>query len=92
MEDVALGHENRHRWNDPSQWAWSRAEAHEPLISTDLYESAQQTIKKRGTNSDTGLCCIKPPSRSSTVKPPARPLMLRRPIGIDQAKRATLVV
>jgi site-specific DNA recombinase len=51
---VALGHENRHRWNDPSEWAWSRTEAHEPLISTDLYERAQQTIKKRGTNSDTG--------------------------------------
>ncbi|GAA0577187.1 recombinase family protein [Paractinoplanes ferrugineus] len=54
VEDVALGHENRHRWNDPSQWAWSRIEAHEPLISTDLYERAQQTIKRRGTNSDTG--------------------------------------
>jgi hypothetical protein len=24
VDDVALGHENRHRWNDPSQWAWSR--------------------------------------------------------------------
>ncbi|MBM2620482.1 recombinase family protein [Actinoplanes sp. LDG1-06] len=24
VDDVALGHENRHRWNDPSQWTWSR--------------------------------------------------------------------
>jgi len=22
VEDIALGHENRHRWNDPSQWVW----------------------------------------------------------------------
>lgn len=54
VDDVALGHENRHRWNDPSQWVWSRTESHEALISTDLYERAQQTIKKRGTNSDAG--------------------------------------
>jgi hypothetical protein len=54
VEDVALGHENRHPWNDPSQWVWSRIEAHEPLISTDVYERAQQTVKKRGTNSDAG--------------------------------------
>src|SRR3954452_21329508 len=54
VDDVALGHENRHRWNDPSQWAWSRTESHTPLIGTDLYERAQQTIKTRGTNSDTG--------------------------------------
>src|SRR5689334_11957541 len=48
VEDVALGHENRHRWNDPSQWAWSRTESHTPLISTDLYERAQRTVKTRG--------------------------------------------
>nr|WP_242625355.1 recombinase family protein [Krasilnikovia cinnamomea] len=54
VDDVALGHENRHRWNDPSQWVWSRTESHTPLISTDLYEQAQQTIKARGTNGDAG--------------------------------------
>jgi site-specific DNA recombinase len=60
VEDVALGHENRHRWNDPSQWSWSRTEAHTPLVSTDLYELAQQTVKTRGTSGDTG----KAPRRS----------------------------
>jgi site-specific DNA recombinase len=60
VEDVALGHENRHRWNDPSQWAWSRTESHTPLISTDLYERAQHTVKTRGTSGDTG----KAPRRS----------------------------
>ncbi|GAA4955939.1 recombinase family protein [Actinoplanes utahensis] len=54
VDDVALGHENRHRWNDPSKWIWSRTPSHTPLISTDLYEQAQRTIKKRGTNGDAG--------------------------------------
>jgi hypothetical protein len=54
VEDVALGHENRHRWNDPSQWARSSSEPHTPLISTDLYERAQQTVKKRGTHGEAG--------------------------------------
>jgi transposase InsO family protein len=43
-------HENRHRWNDPSEWAWSKTQAHPAVISTDLYKRAQQTIKARGTN------------------------------------------
>ncbi|WP_092546296.1 recombinase family protein [Actinoplanes derwentensis] len=54
VDDVALGHESRHRWNDPSKWIWSRIQSHEPLISTDLYEQAQRTIKKRGTNGTAG--------------------------------------
>src|SRR3954466_8127849 len=54
VEDIALGHENRHRWNDPSDWVWSKTESHTPLISTDLYERAQQTIKARGTRGDSG--------------------------------------
>jgi site-specific DNA recombinase len=60
VEDVALGHEAKHRWNDPSQWAWSRTEAHTPLVSTELFERVQQTIKARGTRGPTG----KAPRRS----------------------------
>ncbi|WP_097319155.1 recombinase family protein [Paractinoplanes atraurantiacus] len=60
VDDVALGHENRHRWNDPSQWAWSRAESHTPLITTDLYERAQLTVKTRGAIGEGG----KAPRRS----------------------------
>ncbi|GAA3927007.1 recombinase family protein [Actinoplanes auranticolor] len=54
VEDIALGHENKHRWNDRSDWVWSKAEAHEPLIPTDLYERAQGTVKTRGTHSNVG--------------------------------------
>ena len=60
VEDIALGHENRRRWNHPSEWIWSKDEAHPPLISTDLYERAQQTVKARGTAGDAG----KAPRRS----------------------------
>ena len=54
VEDISLGHENKHRWNDPSDWVWSTAVAHTPLISTDLFERAQGNIKVRGTNSEAG--------------------------------------
>ncbi|GGQ84081.1 hypothetical protein GCM10010166_62910 [Couchioplanes caeruleus subsp. azureus] len=60
VDDVALGHEARHRWNHPGEWVWSNTEAHTPLISTDLYERAQQTVKARGTRGDAG----KAPRRS----------------------------
>jgi hypothetical protein len=68
VEDIALGHENKHRWNDRSDdWVWSKAEAHEPLIPSDLYERAQGTVKTRGTHSDVGRA----PRRS------VRPYLLR---------------
>ncbi|OJF10745.1 recombinase family protein [Couchioplanes caeruleus] len=60
VDDVALGHEARHRWNHPSEWVWSNTEAHTPLISTDVFERAQQTVKARGTRGDAG----KAPRRS----------------------------
>ncbi|MEV6302426.1 recombinase family protein [Actinoplanes sp. NPDC051861] len=54
VEDIALGHENRHRWNDPSDWIWSKTQAHKPIITTDLYERAQQKIKTRGALGEIG--------------------------------------
>ena len=41
VEDVALGHETRTRWNDTSAWVWSEQLVHEPLISTETFETAQ---------------------------------------------------
>ncbi|GIM97138.1 recombinase family protein [Paractinoplanes toevensis] len=49
IDDVALGHENRRCWNDPSQWVWSRSESDTSLISPDRYARAQETVKRRGT-------------------------------------------
>ncbi|HZO65990.1 MAG TPA: recombinase family protein [Kribbellaceae bacterium] len=54
VEDIALGHENRHRWNDPSEWVWSKTEAHTPLVSVELFERAQTSAKKRGTSGESG--------------------------------------
>ncbi|MDI6105696.1 recombinase family protein [Actinoplanes sp. NEAU-A12] len=54
VEDIALGHENKQRWNDPSEWVWLQREAHKPLITADLYERAQSAIKTRGTNGEVG--------------------------------------
>ena len=60
VEDIALGHENRHRWNAPDAWVWSKVEAHTPLVAVDLYERAQATIRQRGAHGDAG----KAPRRS----------------------------
>jgi site-specific DNA recombinase len=54
VEDIALGHENKHRWNDQSEWIWSKTQVPEPLITTDLYDRAQATIKVRGSNGEEG--------------------------------------
>lgn len=54
VEDIALGHENRHRWNDPSQWVWSKTIAHPPLVTMELFQRAQETIKARGTVGESG--------------------------------------
>ena len=42
VEDVALGHETRMRWNDRCDWIWSESQTHEPIISVEDYEAAQR--------------------------------------------------
>jgi site-specific DNA recombinase len=41
VEDVALGHETKMRWNDKSAWVWSEQQTHEPLVSPETFEAAQ---------------------------------------------------
>jgi site-specific DNA recombinase len=41
VEDVAAGHRSLMRWNDEDRWIRSPQTAHEPLISTELFEAAQ---------------------------------------------------
>jgi hypothetical protein len=41
VDDVALGHETRMRWNDRSAWVWSEQQVHEPLITIEAFEAAQ---------------------------------------------------
>jgi hypothetical protein len=51
VEDVALGHQTRMRWNPADEWVWSPEPRHEPLITRDLFEAAQAQFdrNKRAT-------------------------------------------
>ncbi|MER7010330.1 recombinase family protein [Saccharopolyspora sp. NPDC000359] len=40
VDDVALGHETRMRWNDPNEWIWSDDLVHAPLISKEEFDEA----------------------------------------------------
>lgn len=42
VEDVALGHETKLRWNKRGDWVWSVEPAHEALVSPDTFARAQE--------------------------------------------------
>jgi site-specific DNA recombinase len=42
VDDVALGHQTKLRWNDQTAWVWSAEQAHEPLVSPELFQQAQE--------------------------------------------------
>ncbi|MGP3988896.1 recombinase family protein [Streptomyces sp. 3N207] len=48
VEDVALGHETRQRWNTESEWVWSKRPVHEPLISLETYLQVQDLMGAQG--------------------------------------------
>lgn len=48
VDDVALGHMTKMRWNAADKWIWSEEAAHEPLISVETFEQAQATLARRG--------------------------------------------
>ncbi len=48
VDDVALGHTTKLRWNDRDQWVWSEQQAHEPLVSVADFERAQAVLASRG--------------------------------------------
>ena len=41
VEDVALGHETRMRWNGTDQWVWSQEPKHEALITVEQFQAIQ---------------------------------------------------
>jgi hypothetical protein len=41
VEDVALGHESKMRWNPTSQWVWSEHQTHPAIIDSNAFEAAQ---------------------------------------------------
>jgi site-specific DNA recombinase len=49
VEDVALGHETKMRWNDEADWTYSEVLTHEPIISDGLFRQAR-AIASAGRN------------------------------------------
>ncbi|MBK5267192.1 MAG: recombinase family protein [Acidimicrobiia bacterium] len=45
VEDVALGHDTKMSWNEPSQWIWSEEPTHEPLVTMEQFEAVQQIFR-----------------------------------------------
>lgn len=50
VDNVALGHETRLRWNQPDAWIWSTDQAHPPLIDTETFEHAQALLAGKGAS------------------------------------------
>jgi site-specific DNA recombinase len=48
VEDVSLGHQAKLRWNPKSDWVWSTATVHEPLVSPEDFEATQSLVNARG--------------------------------------------
>ncbi len=64
VEDVALGHESKMRWNDPSEWVWSEQRMHTAIIEPETFDAAQdifagaQRSAARGSNERAiPMCC-----------------------------------
>ncbi|WP_229688234.1 recombinase family protein [Micromonospora yangpuensis] len=52
VDDVALGHETKQRWNPSDEWIHSAALAHEPLVNDDTFNRAQTLIAAAGRRPD----------------------------------------
>ncbi len=44
VDDVALGHESKMRWNQPSEWVWSEDQTHIAIIEPETFETAQDVF------------------------------------------------
>ncbi len=42
VDDVAMGHETKMRWNQPGAWVWSEHDTHPALVPVELFDAAQQ--------------------------------------------------
>ena len=44
VDDVALGHESKMRWNEEADWVWSQDATHEAIIDVSRFEAAQDVF------------------------------------------------
>jgi site-specific DNA recombinase len=49
VEDVALGHTTKLRWNETGQWLWSEKIVQPPIIDRDTFEQVQAMVSGRTT-------------------------------------------
>jgi len=62
VDDVALGHETRMRWNKPGEWVWSAQAVHDSLVNDEdfngsgISSSARDTGRPRHRRSCTKVC------------------------------------
>jgi site-specific DNA recombinase len=48
VEDVALGHLTKMRWNNKDAWVWSTEPTHESLIDTETFQRTQDVLAANG--------------------------------------------
>jgi site-specific DNA recombinase len=51
VEDVALGHETKMKWNPESTWVFSDRQVHEPLVSKRTFDAVQRRRAGQGPRS-----------------------------------------
>lgn len=44
VEDVAAGYDTKLRWNEATEWVWSKELAHEPLIAVEQFDAVQRLM------------------------------------------------
>jgi site-specific DNA recombinase len=44
IENVALGHVSKMRWNDRADWVWSADVVHEPIVDAETFAEAQRIM------------------------------------------------
>jgi site-specific DNA recombinase len=49
VDNVALGHAARMRWNPTDKWLFSEQMAHPPIIGKEQFEHAQAILADRGS-------------------------------------------
>lgn len=48
VDDVALGHIAKMRWNPEDAWIWSETQVHEPLVDLETFENVRHLMAGRG--------------------------------------------
>jgi hypothetical protein len=49
VNDVALGHATKQKWNEPGKWIWSKEPVHEPLVGIEAFERVRVLQRAKGS-------------------------------------------